>query len=212
MPSQVTIPAKLTVRKGQRALAEHHNGLVRVAERLAWQRGTLRGRQDTDGFTPYNDAQPVSRPGHAFRAALGETAEGLAMLTFITSGNINGIVPTIAEEGQPARGIDAPDEAGDFPALTIPDAAFAPYGAGERALVMFRYTLRHEDFSLESAQVVAVPAPPARRGWEWHKLAGCILRSDAGSKWVPAVFFNLGFAASRTDAQTGSFQAWPWIQ
>lgn len=148
--------SKLRVVPGQVIRASDHNDLLALAGTLQVQNTVLKGHQDHAGFLPRLELKTTVSAGHAFRIALGEDGDDL-LLTF-TPAHIAGIMPTIDGEG-----LDEFDEAGNAPTLRVDKKAWKKVGAGERALVMFRYELNSADFTVAKVEPVAVPAPPARK-------------------------------------------------
>lgn len=194
----------LKVRRGQRVLAEHHNGLVRLAERCTLSRGRLKGRQDTDGFTARLDVRQSTVAQHAWKAVIEEEDE--LWLRFTVPSHVSGIVPEID-----GTALDDVTEDGESPRLKIPEDAFAKKGRSERALVLLRYELRKEDFSVEKVVPVASATALGVQPWKWHKLLGWIVRQEGEVKWWPQAFFPLAFDVSNQDKATGRFKPWPRI-
>lgn len=208
----VSVPESLRARAGERPSAGRENELVRLAEALTLQRGSLKGRQEPGGFTPHVSVSTTSDPDYNFKAALGEDEEGKPTLTFLTPGHVGGVVPVIVtDDGSEVAIDDTIDESGTPPSLPIPEDAFAAHGNVERALVMLRYELRPEDASVARVVVVAVSAPPAAKAWTWHRLCGFVVRQSEAVRWVPMLFFSQQFAASNVNKATGTFSSWPRI-
>ena len=207
----VSVPESLRVREGERLSAARDNALVRLAESLTLQRGSLKGRQEPGGFTPHVEVSSTSDPKYNFKAALGEDDDGKPVLTILTPGHVGGVVPVIVTaNGKEVKIDDTTDASGTPPSLPIPDDAFAKKGNVERALVMMRYDLRPEDASVMKATFIAVPAPPAVKAWTWHKLCGFVIRQGESARWEPMIFFSQQFDVSHV-SKDGRFKPWPRI-
>lgn len=204
MPGEPT-PESLIVRKGQEITADHHNRLVRFADRLTLQRGALKGRQDSDGFTPRITVSTTLSVSHAFKVAVTAGQNPDEQLATFTLGHVAGIIPTIDD-----RALDDLDENGDPPALIVKADAWKKHGRGERALLMFRYELTHDDFTVAKVVPVAVPEPPAAAPYTWHKLIAILQRTDDEIRATQICFFSQEFDTSERTA-TGRFHAWPRI-
>lgn len=195
-------PDELRVRKGERISAAKHNALVSLAERLTLQRGRIPGRQSPDGFTPMVDVQATAAPsGHAWKITPEDQGETLAL--FFTPAHVSGIMPMIGKVPLDEVGAD-----GRAPALIVTKDAWAKRGMGERALIMFRYELRHTDFRPEKIVPVAVATPPDRAPWTWHKLIAILTRFDGAVKVWPQCWFPQAFDATDT-TPAGAFTPWP---
>lgn len=196
-------PQSLRVAPGQPIRTEDHNGLVRLAERLTWQRGRMKGRRMPDGFLPRVEAQVILGVEHPFRVLTAAADEKL-FATF-TTGHVNGIVPKIGK-----LALDMADENGNPPRLEIPRDAWKPYGTGERAIVMLRYDLT-ADFLVSAVTPVALPAPPsAALPRQWHKLCALLYRQDGTVRVRQRIFFDQYFTASG-GTPAGRFTAWPRV-
>jgi len=192
------------VRKGQRIRAEHHNALVSLAEQGAVGIGMLKGHQDANGFVPRIAIKTSVGTGHAFRITLDDV-DGKMFATF-TPAHIAGLMPEI--DGHP---LDELDEAGNFPALEIAESAWIRRGAGERALIMFRYELDRATFAVAKVVAVAVPMAPARAPFTWHKLVAIIVRQAGQVRVFPQMFLPQGFLAADTNA-AGGFRPLPYAE
>lgn len=195
----------LRVARGERVQAQHHNGLVGLAESLTIQRGRLKGRQDSDGFTARIAVTAKAAVEHAWKSAIDEE-DNRVFLRILTPSHVNGVVPEI--NGNP---IDIADKNGEYPRYEIPKSAWAKRGLAERAHIYLRYDLRHEDFSIERITLTALPEPPRQTPWTWHKLFGWLTRQDGSIKWHPQMFFPEYFDVSQTDRQRGTFKPWPRV-
>lgn len=198
------MPLSFRVRKGQRIRASHHNALVDIAEQATLQHGTLKGHQDSDGFTPRVTVQATLSVSTAFRIGLGEDGDDV-LLTFSPS-HVAGEIPTIGDEG-----LDEFDEAGNPPVLRVDKGAWVKRGAGERALVMFRYDLDHADFSVSKVTPVAVASVPLRKPWTWHKLVAFLVRQNGAVRVFPQMYFPQGFLAADTNS-AGGFRPLPFAE
>jgi hypothetical protein len=197
------MPDSLLVKRGERVLAEHHNGLVKLAESITLQRGPLKGRQDANGFTPHIDVPPASGAvDHAFKIALSDGPRGELLCRF-TPGHVGGIIPIIG-----VRYLDDFDDEDLGPALEIPDDAWKKRGLTERALIMFRYEL-NPSFAVAKVVPVAVAAPPDNPPFAWHKLIAILIRSEDGAiRVLQQCFFSQYFDTSERKP-SGRFRAWP---
>lgn len=193
----------LKVRRGELVRAEHHNALAHLAEQLTIGRGRVKGRQDSGGFIARLDPRVSVSVSHAWKAVLEEDDDKL-WLRFLVPSHVSGIVPEI--EGV---AIDDVQEDGEPPRLEIPASAFAKKGRSERALVLLRYDLRREDFTLEKVVPIASDKPLGVLPWKWHKLLGYVVRQNDEVKWWPQAFFPLAFDVSNVNPQTGHFKPWP---
>ena len=192
----------LRVTRRQRIEAAHHNGLVTLAESLEIQRGRLKGRQEPDGFTPRIDIRATTSPSHPWKPSLGETERGLVTIGFET-GHISGIVATID-----GTALDDVTDQEEPPLLTVPASAWKKNGNAERALIMAKVTFRTADFSVETVELVAVPAVPDFRPFTFHKLIHILTRIDGTVKAHIQTMHSLYLDVSDTD-KTGRFKAWP---
>lgn len=196
-------PSDLRVQPGQIILAAHHNGLVDLAESMSLGSSSI-AHQDKDGVIIRASLHGLSpRTNHAFRIALGEDGDDV-LLTF-TPAHVAGIMPTIDDEG-----LDHFDEAGNPPALRVGKSAWKKVGAVERTLVMFRYELAG-DFTVAKVVPVAVPAPPARKPFTWHKLVAILVKQNGDIRVFPQMFFPQNFLAAETTT-SGGFRPLPYAE
>lgn len=195
----------LRVARGQRVEAIHHNGLVGLAESLTIQRGKLKGRHDSDGFTARIDIAAKVNVEHAWKSIMDDEGDKV-FLRIVSPSHVNGVIPEI--NGKP---IDVADKDGELPRYEIPKAAWAKRGLAERSHVYLRYDLRHEDFSIEKITLAAFSEPPPQKPWMWHKLFGWLTRQDGTVKWHPQMFFPAYFDVSQTDKARGTFKPWPRV-
>lgn len=197
--------SNLRVARNQRVEALHHNGLVGLAESLTFQRGRLKGRQDSDGFTARMDAVAKLNVSHAWKSVIDEDGDK-TFLRVVVPSHVNGVVPEI--NGTP---IDIADKDGELPRFEITKSAWAKRGIAERAHVYLRYDLRKEDFTVERVTFLASATPLGNKPFQFHKLFGWLTRQDGSVKWHPQLFFPAYFDASSTDENRGTFRAWPRV-
>lgn len=192
------------VRKGERIRAADHNDLVALAEQGAIGIGPLKGQQDANGFVPRIAIRTTVSAGHAFRVALEE--DGDKLLVTFTPAHVAGKMPEI--EG---KALDEIDDTGNFPRLEVPEAAWIKRGAGERALIMFRYELDRVDFTVAKVVPVAVATRPPRAPWTWHKLVAIAVRQGGQVRLFPQMFLPQGFLAADTNS-AGGFRPLPYAE
>lgn len=203
MPGAEPTTDKLHVLKGEKVKAEHHNKLCDLVEALTLQRGPLKGRQTSDGFSPHVNVSATFSSPHSFKVSI-EAGEGDQYLATFTLGHVSGVVPMIDD-----RALDDLDEAGNPPALIVKADAWKKHGRIERALLMFRYEL-DRDYSVLKIVPVAVSVPPAQANFQWHKLIAILVRFEGDVRVAQMCFFAQEFDTSeRTDA--GRFHPWPRI-
>jgi hypothetical protein len=194
----ISNPRKLRVQPGDEVKAEHHNGLVELAESLTWQRGRLRGRRLPDGFIPHIPAvTSATMVTHPWAVEIEEGKEGALSL-------IDGVVPEI--DGRP---LDDFDEKGEPPRLQVAKDAWAKRGNGERSLLMLRYHLTQELVVGGVAPVAVASVPPAA-DYVWHKLLGFLLRFGGEVRYRPQCFFSQNFVAL-AGRSAGRFQPLPRV-
>jgi hypothetical protein len=196
---------QLRVARGQRIEARHHNGLVDFAQRLALGRGSVPGRSEPGGFTPMNEATATLAAQHDFKITVGDGDEADELRVTFTPGHVDGVIPMIGD-----LFLDDVDASGNPPALIVKAVAWRPYGRGERSLLMFRYEL-NRDFAVMKVVPVAVPLPPPRLPWQWHKLTAILIRREGSVRVFPMIFFSQGFDVADPRPATGSFQPLPRI-
>lgn len=196
---------QLRVQRGQRIAAAHHNGLVDFAQRIEIARGSVPGRREPGGFTPFIEATATIAPRHDFRLSVEEGDEPGELRASWTPGHVGGIVPQIGE-----LHLDETDDDGNPPALIVRADVWQPYGRGERCLLMFRYELAR-DFSVQKVMPVALPKAPDREPWIWHRLVAILTRREGQLRVWPMIFFSQQFDVADPRPTSGGFQPLPRI-
>ena len=210
MPStsfiSAAIPAGLMPTGNRAPTMRQMQKLQTLADRTTIQRGPIKGRRMSDGFTPKVKVKATAAVTSTFFVTIESADNDNYDVTF-TPGDVAGIPANIN-----GTDLDDVDDSGNSPVLTVTPDNFTAHGNIQRALIMCRYDLDHETFAVLKATMFAAPKPPTQVPWVFNKLIAVLVKTADGTvtPWQ-RVFFSQYFLVANAAPAQGGFTPLPYV-